>query len=231
MKSEVEILSQLDNRREFPFLDSAKEFLGAVRLTCYCSPSDWALTIEQLVFVPTKYDSNRIHVSIFTYGNCLKGSPGCQSGDTALPVEEIDGEPVFMARVGDRVRPTATALRIRGTRVPIDVRPEVFAARGVGLVFPPAINGADLLRSLVIDHREQLLATDEERRRRIRLPLKQILQLDEWHHPDMMRGVWPSNTKCFQMLASVLVHCDPRLYQPTEPANTDWRYWPRSGMM
>jgi len=231
MKREADILAQLDNKREFPFLDSAREFLGAVRLTCYCSPSDWALTIEQLVFVPTTNDPYRICESAFVFGSCIDGPPGRQNGDTVFPVDAIEGEPIFVAPVGDGVRPTATALKIRGKRVPIDVRPEVFAARGIDLVFPPAVNGADLLRLLVLDYREQLLATAKERRRRIKLPLKQILQLDEWHHPDLMRGGWPSQTKCFQMLASVLVHCDPILYQPTEPPNTDWRSWPMSGML
>lgn len=231
MKRESDILSQLDDKREFPFLDSAREFLAGVRLTCYCSPSDWALTIEQLVFVPITNDPYRIRVSVFTFGSRIIGRPGCQNGDAAFPVSALDGEPIFVAPVGDGVRPTVTALKIRDTKVRIDVQRDTFTARGIDLVFPPAVNGADLLRLLVLDYREQLLATDEERRRRIKLPLKQILQLDEWHHPDLLRGGWPSKTKCFQMLASVLVHCDPSLYQPTEPPNTHWRNWPMSGML
>lgn len=53
--------------------------------------------------------------------------------------------------------------------------------------------------------------------------------LDEWHHPDVMDGVRPSESETFMLLADVLVDGRPELYRPTQAPNTHWSNWPDAG--
>jgi hypothetical protein len=86
-------------------------------------------------------------------------------------------------------------------------------------------------RSLVPEHRDALLATDEEIRRRIPDDLPQILQLEEWAHPDVSGEVLPSQSETFCQIADVLVTGDVSRYAPTEPPNTHWSNWPVGGTL
>ena len=47
-----------------------------------------------------------------------------------------------------------------------------------------------------------------------RLPL--IFQLDDWYHPRLPEGEWPSRTETFRQIADVLITGDPSRYQPSE---------------
>jgi hypothetical protein len=57
----------------------------------------------------------------------------------------------------------------------------------------------------------------------------QILQLEEWNHPDLARGDRPSGSETFQQLAQTLATGDVGFYRPTGVPNTHWRNWPESG--
>ena len=61
--------------------------------------------------------------------------------------------------------------------------------------------------------------------------LQQIMQLEEWNHPDIAGGVAPSSNEAFQQLARVLATGDTKSYRPTESPNTHWRFWPDSGSL
>ena len=125
-------------------------------------------------------------------------------------------------------------MRIRGEVVPIDCSPTALAAKGIGLSQPPFVRAPELLRLLLIDHRDQLLATEAEIRRRIPSDLPLILRLDEWYLPKHMSydgridhryppDQFPSLTSTYRMIADVLVTGDPSLYKPTEAPNTPCR--------
>ena len=61
--------------------------------------------------------------------------------------------------------------------------------------------------------------------------LQQLLQLDEWHHPDLAGDERPSQLESFRQLAAVLASGDVANYRPSTPANTHWRNWPDGGTL
>ena len=76
-----------------------------------------------------------------------------------------------------------------------------------------------------------MLATPQERRISILPEMEQLMQLEEWHHPDLAAGEPPSATETFRQLADVLATGDTALYRPSKPANTHWRNWPDAGTL
>jgi len=89
-----------------------------------------------------------------------------------------------------------------------------------------------LLRGMVPEHRELLLATEDERRRGIPRDLPLLLQIDSWDHPHMLEGQKPSGSKALQQIAEVLAARDRRFwtFDPRE-GNVHWRNWPFSGRL
>jgi hypothetical protein len=224
------ILKQLDTSvpDDFPTMDHPDNYVATVRLCAFGDGKTWAMTIEQLIFATCAGGYSKFRTWIYTYGNCLSGEPGLLSSNGVHPVTEGTDGPLLDIFY---LRPNVHTVHIRGQLIRFDASIQEFSRRGVDAVSQERLGGWDLLRLLVLDHRQELLATDAERRKRIAEPLPQLLQLDEWHHPDITGGEKPSDTRCFRSLADVLAKGDPLLYKPTEPPNTDWRNWPRGGIL
>jgi hypothetical protein len=92
------------------------------------------------------------------------------------------------------------------------------------------VNTWDLLRGMVPQYRELLLATEEERRRGIPRDLPLLLQIDNWDHPRLMEGELPSGSDAFKQIAKVLATRDKAFWKfEAEDGNTHWRNWPLSG--
>jgi hypothetical protein len=106
-----------------------------------------------------------------------------------------------------------------------------FRQAGIELVEPPTVYAFELLRLLVSRYREPFLATEDELRQRIPRDLPLILQLDEWHHPDLAADELPSTSETFQVIADVLVTGDSTRYMPTKTPNTHWSNWPEGGTL
>ncbi|GEM_PF-2067977 len=151
---------------------------------------------------------------LFLFGNCLHRKPGIASEDFVNPV----GEDLWVVGQPEIAPSGLIALTIRGHRVPLvphdDPWPHV-----------------ELCRSLVPTHRELLFATEAEIRGRLPADLPLFLQLEEWHHPDVMGGDLPSKSSTFQMIAEVLETGDRDRYKPVLPPNTHWSNWPEGGAM
>lgn len=148
------------------------------------------------------------------FGNCLtSGGPGFENEDFLGRIENMDD-------VEHRDEPEVFAgtptIRVRDRDLLVD------GALGTELV--------EVFRTLVPEHRELLLATEAEVRRRIPADLPKLLQLDEWHQPDLFETP-PSGAEVYRQLAAVMATADPGEYQPTEPPNTHWRNWPESGSL
>ncbi|WP_407664699.1 DUF7003 family protein [Micromonospora tarensis] len=90
-------------------------------------------------------------------------------------------------------------------------------------------SGFDVLRPLVPDHRELLLADEVELRRRIPADIPEIVRLDQWRHPDLLQDTLPSQSMTFRQLANVLTIGDVGRYAPDMPPNTHRSNWPKSG--
>ena len=81
----------------------------------------------------------------------------------------------------------------------------------------PALRVHELCRYLAGVRRPHVLATAAEQRVSVLPEMSLVLQLDDWHHPNLAEGELPSQTETFRQLALVLASGDLSHYQPTEP--------------
>jgi hypothetical protein len=106
-----------------------------------------------------------------------------------------------------------------------------YKRRGIELEKKPRVQVFELCRYLADVVRERVLATPRERRASVRPDMKQILRLEEWHHPDLANDERPSDSETFRQLAEVLATGDAGRYRPTRAPNTHWRNWPEGGRL
>ena len=230
--SASEILEQLDRCAgafTFPILDNAYVYPADTRMTLFRDETRWAMVIEVLGFNSHMGGTGGIDDALYCFGNCLRRPPGISPEDTLRPVSDGESGPLF-EEDGITLRRRAADLRIRSRPVPVPRAPEHYRERKIELEIPPDIQGFELLRGLLPEHRGLLLATDEELRARIPEDLPQILRLEEWSHPDVSEGEMPSDSPTFQSLAKVLERGDAALYRPRKP-NTHWSRWPEGGVL
>lgn len=234
-----DVLGLLDRCAEeyvFPMLDNGYVYPADARLTAYRDEARWALIIEVLGFNPRAGGHNGISDTLYCFGNCLPPAPsgifpaGALADDVFVTGDGPE-DPTFEEEFGEHVRESARMVCVRGRMVPLNLRPEILRDKGIEPEEPPKVHGAELLRYLVTEHRELLLATDRELRRWIPPGLPLVLRLDEWHHPDIAGGEQPGGSPTFRMVADVLVSGDPSRYHPTYAPNTHWSNWPEGGSL
>jgi hypothetical protein len=208
-----QILEQLDaaaRAMTFPVLDNGYVYPIDVRLHALRDDAHWAIVIEDVGYMPR---GQNVYDAVHVYGNCVDDD--FKNPDLLWRVanwEELEDEdePEFL-------RSDAAEVELRGTRVPID------APGGTPL--------AEVFRKLVPEHRELLLATEDELRKAVPGDLVRLLQLEEWRHPDVTGDELPSDTSTFRQLAEALVGGDASRYAPDAPPNTHWSNWPEGGTL
>lgn len=209
-----DILAQLDAcaaQFVFPMLDNGYVFPVDSRLRAFRDSGRWALAIECLGYSPR---AGRLQNCIHLFGNCLKRSPGTANEDFLCPVEGDIEDPENPGCL----RSDVDALLIRGHEIPL---PSTTEPRQL----------IDVFRDLVPDHRDLLLATEDEIRDRLPPDLPQVLQLETWNHPDLSGDEKPSQSECFLQLADLMASGDVSRYRPTRDPNTHWSNWPDGGAL
>ena len=229
------ILKQLDEAASefvFPMLDNGYVYPADVRLTVYRDSSDWLMIIEALgAFSPRASGCSSFQNGLHLFGSALHRKAGTANEDFLYPIDSLESDPLFEDEYDWNVRPEARSLCIRGEVVTFDLSPEFLASRGIELLDPPDVDPPAVLRSLLPENRDALLASDEELAARNPKQLPLFLRLDEWDHPDLADGELPSECDTFKMIADAIVAGDPALYAPTLPPNTHWKNWPDGGTM
>jgi uncharacterized protein DUF7003 len=246
MNIEVDhILSILDRCCDaftFPMLDNGYVYLAATRLSLYRFAMDWAIVLEVFGFSPRSGlpDTNiytfasRLHdrdrpeqyVNREAYDNYLINNPHNESR-FVFPIDEGGWQD---AEDGEIVAEGASEIIVRGQALSLPV-PDEYADHGIELEQPPQVQVFELCRFLADVARDQVLATPQERRVSVPPQLIQVLQFEEWYHPDVVNDVHPSGVESFQQLAQVLATGDVSLYRPSLPPNTHWRNWPEGGSL
>ncbi|MBS1803742.1 MAG: hypothetical protein JST28_10275 [Acidobacteria bacterium] len=236
------ILKVLDGCAEsfdFPMLDNGYVYLAATRLSLYRTNSEWAIVIEVFGYSPR---AGLPDTAIYTFASAVcnrdipeQNSPEWVSNHLAnhpnddvrfvFPIEEGDwrGENELIAA-------GATDVMVRGCKYPIPPI-EQYADHGIALEEPPRVHVFEFCRFLADVARDEVLATPEERRISVSASLPQILQLEEWCHPDLVNGEVPSESESFRQLAGVLAIGNTDLYRPSQAPNTHWRNWPDGGTL
>jgi hypothetical protein len=241
-----EILAILDrccDSFRFPMLDNGYVYLAATRLSLYRSKPDWAMVIEVFGFSPRAglpdtsiqtfasrlYDRDppENYVNRKAYEGYLANNPNNEYR-SFFPVEE---GPWLDADNGEFVAEGAHRVLVRNQTIPLPSAGE-YARYGIELEQAPRVQVFELCRFLADIAREQVLATPKERRVSVFPDMDQILQLEEWHHPNVVdEEERPSGSEAFQQLARVLATGDVRLYQPSQSPNTHWLNWPEGGRL
>ena len=230
----TDILEQFDHcakQFQFPMLDNGYVYLADTRLTAYAAGPNWGVSIETLGVSTRAAGLDGITNALYCFGNQLKERPGLTNNRFLYPVLDGPTGPLFAEDGYDRIRLEARDISIREAVVPLSTAPEYYETRGIMLIEPSDIYAFEMLRGLVPDFRDSLLATDEELQRQFPIALPPLIQLDEWRHPDLIAGEMPSECETFQQIAQVIARQNPTVYQPTKQPNTHWRNWPEGGTL
>jgi hypothetical protein len=223
----------------FPMLDNGYIYLAATRLALFRSETDWAITTEVFGFSPR---AGVPDLCIGTFASTLIRRKTV--ANYATPAAHADylkrqphNEDLFLRHLeeGDWIEDEAVVqhaspIHLRGHSIPIPALAD-YASQGIVLEDPNKAMVFEFCRWLAAEKRSEVLATSEEQRWNLPPDLVKILELDEWHHPDLVNDELPSQTETFQQLAQVLVHGDVSLYRPTELPNTHWSHWPDGGTL
>jgi hypothetical protein len=240
------ILSILDHCCEaftFPMLDNGYIYLAATRLSLYRSTRDWAIVIEVFGFSPraglpdTRIQTfaSRLHernppenyVTRSAYENYLAHNPHNESR-SIFPVHK---GPWLDTPYEELVAADASEVLVRNRAIRLPAL-DAYRGHGIELEHPPRVQVFELCRFLADVAREQVLAAPQERRVSILPEMSQILQLEEWHHPNVVDDEdRPSGSETFQQLAQVLATGELEHYHPSLSPNTHWRNWPEGGRL
>ncbi len=235
----LEILDSCCDVGSFPMLDNGYVYPAATRLCLFRSADDWAMTIEVFGYSPR---SDVPSTSVYAFGSRLRDRhPQLfrtqREFDNYLAHHPHDeqryGRPMID---GDWIEEEFVALDasdvlVRGRSISLPSA-AAYGRFGIVLTAPPRVAVFELARYLAEVARDDVLATVSERRVNVRPEMPQILQLEEWHHPNVIdRAVRPSGSQTFQQLARVLDRGDVSLYRPALAANTHWKNWPFGGTL
>jgi hypothetical protein len=239
------ILSILDRccaAYTFPMLDNGYVYLACTRLTLHRLPANWAMVIELFGFSPRAWlpntqiytfaellharDPPERYASQGAYERYLASNPHYDAR-FAFPIDE---GPWQDAENGEAVAPEATEIIVRGQTLPLPSSDE-YSRHGIDLERAPQVQIFELCRLLAAIARESVLATPQERCVSLPPEMTQILQLEEWHHPDVVTGERPNSSETFRQLARILATGDASLYRPSRQSNTHWRNWPNGGQL
>jgi hypothetical protein len=229
----IQQLNEADAGPHYAFPYFLASYPIEVRLSAYGGKTSWAIVIETFVFNNYGREGHlACEKDLFCFGSDLPKGPGLVDQDNQITADGPSG-PLFDPKdiMQLLVSPTARDMTIRGKVVPITTNQAEYEAAGIELSQPPRVTGYELLRLIAPRHRRLFFATEAEITERISESMPLLLRLDEWHHPDRDKGETPADSESFQMIADVIAHNDPSLYQPTVPPNTHWSNWPMAGMV
>jgi hypothetical protein len=244
LRSAAGILAVLDACAQtftFPVLDNGYVHLAATRLSLHRSDDDWAVVIEVFGFSPRvglpdlhvcSFGSQLVerataedYVSQQAYENSLANNPHNESR-FFRPIAEGD----WIDIDNEQVAPSAQSLLLRGRPAALPGW-KAYADHGIELEDPPGVFVYELCRYLAAVARDDVLAAEAQRRVNLDPRCQQLLQLEQWCHPDVVGGELPSQTETFAQLARVLETGDIAHYRPMSAPNTHWRNWPEGGSL
>jgi hypothetical protein len=240
-----QILGVLDRCRDtydFPMLDNGYFYLAATRLSLFRTSSDWAMVFELFGFSP-RSGSPDTYIETFASQLHNRDSPESYGSRQAYENYLANNQNNEFRSVGpiddgnwqaeqnvELVGANSSSLRLRGRTIALPPLAE-YSKRNIELKNPPEVRVFELCRLLAEVERNAVLATPQEQRQSVMPEMIKIMQLEEWHHPDLANDERPSGSRTFRQLAEVLATGDVALYKPVDAPNTDWRNWPDSGML
>lgn len=238
----LKILDDCCKAFTFPAMDNGYVYLAANRLTLFRSEMEWAIVIEVFGFSPR---AGLPDTSVYTFGstlnnrktpeqyvnrkafeNYLKNNPNNEFY-SAYPIAEGSWQD---STNFEMLAEDATELKLRDEVLSLPSI-DIYKTHGIDLQEQGGPRVFELCRFLATTQRERVLGTPQERRTNVLPELQQILQLEEWEHPDIIASQLASGTEAFQQLSEVIVTGDLARYRPSHPPNTHWKNWPEGGSL
>ena len=165
------------------------------------------------------------------FGNCLNYEPGTQNEnflrftDNAEDCNTFDEEEEFY------LNPDCKTFLLRDETTALIHGREKYSEAGIVLEDEEKIKAFEFLRLLDKLFHEKLIASDDEIKTRIPADIPKILELQNWHHPDLINDELPSQNETFIQIAKILETGNPGLYQASHEPNTHWVNWPEGGTL
>ena len=239
-KDILKILDKNSQNFRFPILDNGYLYLAASRLSLFRSATDWGMVIEVFGFSPRAALPD---LMIYTFASTVdnRNSPesyttleAYQDYLTYNPYNEMHPYyPIEDDAWMDVDNPEMTRFTgeyiLRGKTYTMPTAEDYQKSRIILEKSQPQT--FEFCRYLAETKRELVLATKDERSTNIPSDMKQILQLEDWHHPNLAEEELPSQNETFQQLAKVLETGDISHYTPTQKPNTHWSNWPEGGLL
>lgn len=239
-KDILTILDQCAKDFTFPALDHGYVYLAKTKMTLFRSEQDWAIAIEVFGFSPRagvpdihiynfsnnlyQRNSSSNYVSEEAYQNYLKQNPHNESR-FFYPIKnqdwQIEEEQEFTKEGG------ICLFRDQEIKVPTQAE---YQEIGIELEEERPLT-FEFCRYIAAKYPKLVSATEEERRASIQPEMKLLLELEDWHHPDILGGESPSDSISFQQIAEVLHSNNPKLYDFNTKGNTHWSNWPEGGLL
>jgi hypothetical protein len=234
MISMDEILRQLDQcnaEYTFPMLDNGYIYPAGTKLTAYRDEKRWVLIVEAIGFSYRGGGHNGISNCLHIYGNCLAYAPGTQDENFIYPTEDAPNCNTFDSEEYFYLNPECGNFVLRDEVHPIIHNRNQYSSCNIILEHEERINAFEFLRMLDKLYHGKLVATESEIRERIPFEIPKILELHEWHHPNVVIGEVPSENETFKQIAKVLETGTADFYRPTHMPNTHWANWPDGGTL
>jgi hypothetical protein len=242
-ESILKVLDKCCDAFTFPMLDNGYVYLAATRMSLHRSDKHWGIVIEVFGFSPRSglpdthvYTfSSKLHgrktsadfVSAEAYELYISNNPNNES-KFVYPIGEgewIDSEESELVATGQG----DVVVRDQKRSMPQE---KDYIEAGVIFSEAPRTTVFEFCRAMALVARDSVLATPAERVANLSPDMRQILQLEEWNHPDVVdNSKRPGNSQTFQQLAEVLVTGDVQKYKPTLLPNTHWKHWPEGGSL
>lgn len=219
-----EIISQLDNAAQeykFPAFDNVNYPAADMRLTAFRDDSEWLILFEKLVF--SRAESAFLSM-IHAFGNKIL-SPGLQSNSAYEVITATPGCPLWDNEMNFLIDLFNITLRIKGEVRTFEVTPDDYREAHVNLKdnSPPEFKVLCLLVNLM---KGQLFRSDNDLLRACnRSNLEKVVQLDDWHHPDVYNNVLPSKCDFFQKFAQSISDGSYKVHDYSGGINSYWYYW------
>ena len=222
---ESEILDQLDRHAEeydFPMLNNVYFGNADVRLTAFRSSSEWLILFQEIA---VSYKQTSFVNAVSAYGNKL-GTPGTQQAVAVIsafpesPMWDYNNNFLlnlydFEVIIGGRARnftPSQEDYRVAGIDVESNMETSAKVLRLLTYLIPGELFMQD----------DQLLGICGKNKS----DLRKFLQIEDWCHPDLADDELPSQSICFQSLATAIAENNESLYACSEDGwNTHWSHW------
>lgn len=219
-----DILHCLDSQsvdRGFPTFSNCNIDMVTARLRGFRNETSWIIMFEQLVnYYPAEGILPILLIDVL--GNCFENKKS-RINESLYPVQ-IENECEWESKEAEHDNDDLLYLMIREQQITVKYKLiEKHSHWNLGF---------NLLVHLLANHREEMLATEDEIRAIVPSDMQQVILLDNWHHPDVCswngrknRHFIPSDAMSMRMIAQVLETENIDFYQPREEANINWRFW------